>query len=285
MRAEPGPRAKDSLAVFRQPTAGGRSRRTGRPPTGPAGPCSRVSPGRTPPPRPLHRRCRSPPCAPPRDRSLTQPITATSMSSPDSSRRRSTSRASCLKVHFGPSAGGAGDDPGAARRQLQRAQDLQSYPHLLHRIAGERHPDGVAHALLEQDPQSDGAADGTGPSRAGFGDAQVERVGQETGQTPIGSDRDERRRRLGRDFDATEPESLQQRAGAQRRLHERTGGVSRLQLPEVALQGSTVDAHPYDRIDLSAASTISRTARSPPMLPGFMRIPATPPSSAATASR
>src|SRR3546814_8956299 len=68
-------------------------------------------------------------------------------------------------------AGRAGDHVHAAVAQAQRLQDVEADLHLLHRIGGERHADGVADAGPQQVAHADRRLDGAAPEAAGLGDA------------------------------------------------------------------------------------------------------------------
>src|SRR5947208_3287841 len=97
-----------------------------------------------------------------------------------------------------------------------RLHDAVADLDFLDRVAGERDPDGVADALLEQDPDPDGALDRAGARRTSLRDAQVQRVGDLVGDRPVGSDHRGRIRRLHRDLDQVVIQRLQDVNVAQR---------------------------------------------------------------------
>src|SRR5699024_6932411 len=80
------------------------------------------------------------------------------------------------QIDPGPAAGGTGYNLNAAFSQSQRLEDQLCRPDLLHRIAGERHPDRVADPFIEDDSKSYGRLDVSRVDSSRFRDAYVERI-------------------------------------------------------------------------------------------------------------
>ncbi len=100
-------------------------------------------------------------------------------------RRRSASSAKAKKVELAPAAGGAGNDFRAAVAQVQSPQDLITHLYLFHRIAGQRHPDGVADAFGQEPTDAQGRLDDAGIQAPGLRDAHMEGVVHLGGQQAI----------------------------------------------------------------------------------------------------
>ena len=57
--------------------------------------------------------------------------------------------------------------------QFQGLEDFPSDPYFFHRIAGQRHPQGVADPLVQKGSEPDGAFDGAAPGGPRLGDPDV----------------------------------------------------------------------------------------------------------------
>ena len=80
------------------------------------------------------------------------------------------------EVDFDAAAGGAGDHRRALLPQLEALEDLVGDEDLFDRIGRQRDADRVADAEREERADAGRGADAAGARRAGFGDAEVERV-------------------------------------------------------------------------------------------------------------
>jgi hypothetical protein len=92
------------------------------------------------------------------------------------------------EVDLDAAAGWAGDDRRAAGTDVERLEDVPADGQLFFGVGGERNSDRVADALGEEDADADGGADGTGAGESGFGDAEVEWVGNFVRELAVGGD-------------------------------------------------------------------------------------------------
>ena len=95
-----------------------------------------------------------------------------------------------------PCAARTGDDPDAAVTDAERLQYLEADPHFLFRLGRERDADRVADPGPQQHAETDRGFDRAHAQRAGFGNAEMQRVVAGIGQPLIGRDREEHVGRL-----------------------------------------------------------------------------------------
>ena len=119
-------------------------------------------------------------------------------------------------VDLEPAAHRAGDQVWPGQLFGERVHDAVPDLDFLDRVAGERDADRVADALLEQDPDPDGALDRAGARRTRLRDTQVQRVGDLVGDRPVGGDHGGRIGGLHRDLDQVEVERFEDMDVAQR---------------------------------------------------------------------
>ena len=90
------------------------------------------------------------------------------------------------KVHPGAAASGAGDDLHVVFTDAHGCQNLFGRQHLLHGVAGEAHPNGVADAIHEKAPDAGGGFDEARLAAARFSDAHVKGVVRQLVKTAHG---------------------------------------------------------------------------------------------------
>ena len=139
-------------------------------------------------------------------------------------------------------AGRAGDDGDALVAQVERLQDLEPGADFLHRIGGQRHPDGIADPLPQKHAETDRRFDGAGTQSARLGDAEMQRIIANLGQAAIGGDGEKHVRGLDRHLEVQEIVVLENMDVPKRAFHQGLGTGFGIFLQEIALQGPGVDA-------------------------------------------
>ena len=115
-------------------------------------------------------------------------------------------------------------------------EDILGRTHLLHRVGGEAHPNGVADALTQQAADADGGFQYPHPGRTRLCDSQMQGVIRLSAQQLIGRHVHRHTGALHGDADVVEIAVVQQADMAHGTLHQRLRGDAAVFLQQFPLQ-------------------------------------------------